>query len=93
MLFFKECALACEDGVEGLHVRFYHGRVFGLRHGREDGDGACEGDVSVFVQFDGFGDENGVVIWRRVWEAETIVGKERRSCWRRRRRMMDGRRC
>ena len=86
MFFFEECALACEYCVERLHVCFYDGRVFCLRYGREDGHGASEGNVSVVVEFNGFGDENGVVIWRWVWEAETIVGKERRRCWRRRRR-------
>ena len=66
-----------------------------MRHGREDGHGVGEGDVTIVVEFDGFGDKDGVVVWRWVWEAETIVGKERRCCRRRRRRrrMVDGGRC
>ena len=42
VLFFEEGALACKYCVEGVHVRFYDGWVFCLRHGREDGHGACE---------------------------------------------------
>ena len=49
VLFFEEGALACKYCVEGVHVCFYNGWIFCLRHGREHGHGAGEGDLSFAV--------------------------------------------
>ena len=42
VFLFKKFALASHDGIKRLHVGLYYGQLFSLRHGREDGDGACE---------------------------------------------------
>ena len=79
--------------MEGVKVCLHVGSFFVLGNRREDGDGGGEGDFAVFVHFDGRGDEDGVVVGRRVGEAKAIVGKLGIGGGRRRRRRTEEGRC